>query len=83
LQAGPLTNTNPRPAIYDTWSSTYMARGGNFFDDDGIMGVDNLNEQGTPPPYNEPLKGLQITIRVYEPSSRTVREVTIERSFAD
>lgn len=30
-----------------------------------------------PPPYWTPLRGLQVKIRVYEPDSKQIREVTI------
>ncbi len=33
------------------------------------------------PPYPYPLRGVQIKIRVYEPNSKLVREVTVEETF--
>ncbi len=33
------------------------------------------------PPYPLPLRGIRVTLRVYEPSSRQVREVTVVESF--
>lgn len=44
-------------------------------------GIDDFNELEAPPPYASPLKGLQITIRVFEPDSRQIREVTIVQDF--
>lgn len=44
-------------------------------------GVDDYNEQEAVPPYPSPLKGVQITIRVFEPDSRSIREVTIVQDF--
>ncbi len=44
-------------------------------------GIDDMNERETSPPYPVPLRGLQVTIRVYEPSSKQVREVTVTESF--
>jgi hypothetical protein len=32
-------------------------------------------------PYPVPLKGIQIKIRVYEPDSRQIREVTLTQDF--
>ncbi len=32
-------------------------------------------------PYPFPLRGVQITLRVYEPDTRQVREVTVVQDF--
>jgi prepilin-type N-terminal cleavage/methylation domain-containing protein len=45
----------------------------------GIM--DDATEQETSPPYPVALRGLEIRIRVYEPSSRQVRQVTVRHTF--
>jgi hypothetical protein len=79
-------------AIFDTWSQGYeyytpgadastYNRAGNGFDDDGANGVDDPNERISSPPYPVPLRGLQIKIRVYEPSTRQVRQITISETF--
>lgn len=82
------------PATYCTWSTHYEYNG---IDDDGLNGVDqgtngqddNLNElidetgeAETSPPYPVPLRGMEIRMRCYEPSSRQVRQVTIRHTFA-
>ncbi len=46
---------------------------------DGV--VDGPNEMDTRPPYPAPLRGIQVTIRVYEPSTRQVRQRTIQQDF--
>jgi hypothetical protein len=43
--------------------------------------VDSASEKLTWPPYPAPLRGIQVKIRVYEPDSRQVREVTVTQSF--
>ncbi len=59
----------------------------NGFDDpDPTTGVgngivDNPSEQITSPPYPAPLRGIQVKIRIFEPDSRQIREVTIEQDF--
>jgi hypothetical protein len=79
-----------RSAVYDTWSTHYErelgnGRGINGFDDpvggvaDGI--VDDPGEMEFPPPYAAPLRGIQVKIRVFEPDSRQVREVTVIQEF--
>jgi len=78
---------------YDTWSRHYEF---NAIDDDGDGLVDegssgmDVNADGFPedtaatetsPPYPVPLRGLEIRIRCYEPTSKQVRQTTIRHSF--
>jgi hypothetical protein len=79
--------------IYDTWSTHYECNGinedGDGNTDEGTDGVDNNNdgviddlaERETSPPYPVPLRGIEIRLRVYEPSSRQVRQVTVRHTF--
>jgi len=54
----------------------------NGLDDGGVVGVvDDIGERDTVPPYSAPLRGVRITIRVFEPSSLQVRQVTIVQDF--
>lgn len=53
----------------------------NGLDDDGNGVVDDADEFLTSPPYPVPLRGIQVKIRVFEPDSRSVREVTIKQDF--
>ena len=83
------------PRVYDTWSTHYENVGlsglpsatyppgqsTNGFDDDGNGIVDDENEKITSPPYPAPLRGIQVKIRVFEPDSREVREITIVQDF--
>jgi type II secretory pathway component PulJ len=67
-------------------------RGTNGFDDAGNNDngtaesapngvVDDAKEAITSPPYPYPLRGIQVKIRVFEPDSRQVREVTVVQDF--
>jgi type II secretory pathway pseudopilin PulG len=40
-------------------------------------GIDDPTEREAPPPYDAELKAIQIKIRVFEPDSRQIREVTV------
>lgn len=51
----------------------YDSNGDGIFDDPG--------EVETMPPYPYPLRGIEIRIRCYEPSSRQVRQVTVRHTF--
>jgi type II secretory pathway pseudopilin PulG len=44
-------------------------------------GVDDANERETVPPYSQPLRGIQVKIRLYEPSTRQVRQATVGADF--
>ncbi len=78
---------------YDTWSFHYendgIDQGGlgtapdeatNGLDDDG-NGSDDIGERETFPPYNVPLRGIQVKLRVYERDSRNIRETSVIQSF--
>ncbi len=68
--------------------------GTNGFDDPGVyydangnpttairLGVDDPGEYETAPPYNTPLRAVQVRLRVYEPDSGQIREVTVRQHF--
>lgn len=83
--------------VYDTWSLHYeydgydqslstngsgpVDEGFNGFDDDGNGVIDDPDERETAPPYPSPLRGIQVRIRAFEPSSRQVRELTVVQDF--
>lgn len=77
---------------YDTWSTHYESNGlnennalidegTNGTDDNGNGLVDDSGERETSPPYPVTLRGLEVRIRCYEPTSRQIRQVTIRHSF--
>jgi hypothetical protein len=82
-------------STYDTWSFHYehdgidqnndraFDPGTNGLDDNPQTnpGVDDVSERETSPPYPYPLRGLRVKLRVYEPSSKQVREMTVVQSF--
>ncbi len=79
--------------VYCTWSDHYERDGvdqdgdgvadaaTNGFDDDSTNGVDDVGERDTMPPYPFVLRGIQVKIRVFEPDSQQVRELTLVRDF--
>jgi prepilin-type N-terminal cleavage/methylation domain-containing protein len=78
---------------YDTWTLAYEANGRdedkvfgpdqsfNGLDDNGDGVIDDPGEFETRPPYPYPLRGIEVRIRCYEPSSRQVRQVTVRHTF--
>jgi prepilin-type N-terminal cleavage/methylation domain-containing protein len=90
-----LVGTGTSPRTFDTWTTHYEANGrdedganeadqgtnGLDDDDDGDGTVDDAGELETSPPYPWPLRGIEVRIRCYEPSSRQVRQVTVRHTF--
>ena len=49
---------------------------------DGITDImEHVDLWRCPPPYNVPLTGIQIKIRVFDPDTNNIREVTIRKNF--
>jgi type II secretory pathway component PulJ len=48
---------------------------------DGHATFTDAEETETLPPYPAPLRGIEVRIRCYEPSSRQVRQVTVRHTF--
>lgn len=69
----------PLSAVFDTWTRQYDAEAGGTGMIDGNWIC--------PPPYLEPstlekrIKAIQVKIRVFEPGSRQIREVTVVHKF--
>ena len=92
-----LTNGIATQAVYDSGCFSYANELGNGqatngLDDNGSGTVDELGEYilssgslaGKAPgvsPYPVPLRGIQVTIRCFEPDSKQIREITIEHDF--
>ena len=44
-------------------------------------GVDDIDERETRPPYDRPLRGVQVKLRAFERDSEQIREVTVNQHF--
>ena len=89
-----LPNGSP-VSVYDTWPEDYerdgidqddggngpVDEGTNGLDDDNQFGVDDVGERETAAPYGVPLRGLQVTIRMMDFSTRQVRQVSVVGDF--
>lgn len=88
-----LLATGTTRRTYDTWSRHYESDGRdedgdgivdesrNGLDDDGNGLIDDAGERETAPPYAFPLRGIEVRIRCYEPTSRQVRQITVRHTF--
>jgi prepilin-type N-terminal cleavage/methylation domain-containing protein len=61
---------------------------GNYYDpttgkivQDTRLGIDDIGERETAPPYDKPLRGMQVLIRSYERDSRSIRQVRVNQHF--
>jgi hypothetical protein len=45
------------------------------------LGVDDIGERETAPPYDQALRGIQVLMRAYEPDSRQIRQVSVNQTF--
>ena len=80
-------------ATFDTWSTHYefngydedldgtADEGTNGFDDNGDGVPDDPAEFETSPPYPVPLRGIEVRIRCYEPTSKQIRQITVRHTF--
>ena len=80
-------------STYDTWSDHYEFNGidedsrygvdqkNNMIDDDSNGIIDDANELETSPPYPVPLRGLEVRVRIYDTSTRQVRQMTVRHTF--
>lgn len=57
-------------------------QGTNGLDDNDDGVPDDVGELETSPPYNVPLRGIEIRLRCIEPQSLQIRQVTIRHSFS-
>ena len=49
----------------------------------GVNGTDDVGERETSPPYDVPLRGMQVKIRIYERDTRQIREATVTKNFSN
>jgi hypothetical protein len=58
-----------------------MDQGTNGLDDDGVNGVDDPRERETGPQYDVPLRGIKVSLRIYERDARQIRETSVTHAF--
>ncbi|MFW6171505.1 MAG: PulJ/GspJ family protein [Planctomycetota bacterium] len=55
--------------------------GTDGIDNNNDFGVDDVGERETSPPYPVPLRGIRVRMRIMDPDSRQVRQVTVSSDF--
>jgi hypothetical protein len=76
--SGLATATATQKAVYDTWSTHYASVSNAAVNPTGL---NDASQYATSPPYNVPLRGIEVRIRCYEPTSKQIRQITIRHSF--
>lgn len=85
------------PRVYCTWPTHYEKDGLNQslgqiaagipdigtdgFDNNGINGTDDDGERETAPPYPFKLRGINVSLRLYENDTRQVKQSTVTANF--
>ena len=70
---------NTATRAYDSWCGDYVTNGDVGFDNNGDTVVDTAEDLREKPPYDNPLKAVQVEIRVQEPESGKVRSVKVRK----
>jgi type II secretory pathway pseudopilin PulG len=75
-------------AVYDTGTSQYNRNEANdsgsngVVDPGGVAGVaDDPGEGDSIAPFNTPVRGIKFSMRVIEPNTKQVRQLTVKKSF--
>lgn len=68
---------------WDTGPNMIADEGNNGIDEGGAPGADDPGEYETSPPYFEPLRAIQIRLRVEDTVTRQVRQMIVTEEFVD
>jgi type II secretory pathway pseudopilin PulG len=66
----------------DQDGDSMVDEGTDGFDTDAMNGVDDAGERETAPPYAVALRGIKVTMRVLEPDSGQIRQISVIQHFA-
>ncbi|MDR1958809.1 MAG: prepilin-type N-terminal cleavage/methylation domain-containing protein [Planctomycetaceae bacterium] len=73
------------PGVYETWTDAYELESGTavngIYNDTSEDYMKHVSEWAYPPPYNVPLRGIQVKIRVMDPNTKLLKEVTVKADF--
>jgi len=73
--------------VFDTWSTDYTKAPAHAIDPDSgtVLGPPFTPPAypSYPPPYPAPLRGIQIQVRVADPTNQRIKQVTIRHDFSD
>jgi hypothetical protein len=71
-------------AAFPAWRQTAIDAGTDNLDNPGsFLGVDDATESETAAPFNVPIRGIKVTIRMEDPKTRQVRQMSVVREFVN
>lgn len=65
----------------DSWRTGLIDPATDGLDNNGANGVDDMSETETSPPFPYRLPGLRISIRMEDPATRTVKQMSVAKEF--
>ena len=65
----------------ESWRAGLIDPATDGLDNNGANGVDDMNEMETSPPFPYRLPGLRISIRMEDPATRTVKQMSVAKEF--
>lgn len=67
--------------VQPVWRRTNVDPAYDGLDNDGVSGADNQSEFETSAPFDVPLRGIKISVRMENPGAREVRELPVSVEF--
>ncbi len=68
-------------SITETWRQTNFDAGSDGIDNNNTAGVDDASEMETSAPFPFPLRGLKISVRMEDPRTRQVKQMSTAKEF--
>ncbi len=80
-----LTTSGPALSPQESWrrnaAGVYIVDAGTDGIDNNGGGVDDITEQETSPPFPTKLRGIKISIRMEDPSTRQIKQMSVAKEF--
>ncbi len=78
---GDKLDNNGNGQVDEAGEDLVVDEGTDLLDNNGNGAIDETAEFETAPPYNVPLRGIEIRLRCYEPQGKQIRQVTVRHAF--
>ncbi|MFN3191540.1 MAG: type II secretion system protein J [Aureliella sp.] len=75
------TASPPAPRLNDGWRAGIIDAASDGIDNNGIGGIDDITERETASPFGSNLRGLKVTIRMEDPATRIIKQMSIGKEF--
>ena len=78
---GDSLDNNGNGQVDEAGEDLVVDEGTDLLDNNGNGAIDETAEFETAPPYNVPVRGIEIRLRCYEPQGKQIRQVTVRHAF--